>query len=329
MKYLSANDIRACFSMKEAIAADKEALAAYSAGKANIPLRTNIDIPEYNGQSLYMPGYATGDTPASGIKIVSVYPENAQHGLASVPATMVTLDAKTGIVNAILDGTYLTQLRTGAVQGAATDLLARKDSKSALLIGAGGQALSQLTAMLTVRPLTTVYIFDLNLDKAHAFIDNAQQVFDGRFAVKLVAVADPNDVVADVDIITSVTTAKQPTFDGSLVQTGTHINGVGAYTPEMKEIPGEAISKADHIWVDTKDGTLAEAGDLIAALKDGQATEDNIDELGQLVNQDIPGRTNDRDITFFKTVGSAVLDIVVANKIVQAADEQGIGTTLD
>lgn len=330
MKYLSAQDIQACFSMKDAIAADKAALASYSAGQADIPLRTNLDVPDHHGQALFMPGYVRGTQPALGMKIVSVYPDNAQQGLPSVPATMVVMDAHTGIVSAILDGTYLTQLRTGAVQGAATDLLAKTTSKIALLIGTGGQAMSQLLAMLTVRPLTKVYVADRDYAKAQDFVNRATAQFANQFLVTLEAVPDPNAVVADVDIITCVTTAHDPVFDGRLIQPGTHINGVGAYTPAMHEVPASAIAQADRIFVDTEDGTLAEAGDLLAALHDGQIDRSAITgELGQLVNGDVSGRTTDQEITFFKTVGTAVLDVVVASQIVNRATEQGIGTDLN
>lgn len=328
MKYLSSADIQACFSMQDAIDADKSALASYSAGQADIPLRTNLAVADQNGQSLFMPGYVRGASPALGMKIVSVYPANAQQGLPSIPATMVVLDAHTGIVSAILDGTYLTQLRTGAVQGAATDLLARTDSKTALLIGTGGQAFSQLLAMLTVRPLTTVYVASRSYDQAQAFVTRVQGQIADHFSVKLVAIPDPNQVVADVDIITCVTTAHDPVFDGQLVSPGTHINGVGAYTPDMCEVPPEAIARAARVFVDTEDGALAEAGDLIAALASGRVKKETVAELGQLVNRQVTGRTSDHEITFFKTVGSAVLDVAVASQIVDRANARGIGTEI-
>lgn len=330
MKYLSAKDIKKVFSMRDAIDADAEALGLYSAGRADIPLRTNINVPEYKGQSLYMPGYVSGGDPSLGIKIVSVYPENIKSGLPSVPATMITLNAKTGIVNAILDGTYLTQLRTGAVQGVATELLSREDSKKALLIGTGGQGMAQLEAMLTARKLEVVYVSDLDQDRAESFCKDAEQAFGKQFGTKFETVASPNDVVADVDIITSVTTSKRPTFDGTLVTPGTHINGVGAYTPEMCEIPVEAISKANAIVFDTMDGVMAEAGDIVQPLKRGDLSKDDIDgELGAVVNKKLQGRKSPSDITFFKTVGTAALDVVVADRIVKKSEEKGIGTDLD
>lgn len=329
MIYLSAADIKKVFTMRDAIDADKEALSLYSQGKADIPLRTNIDIPEQNGQSLYMPGYVSGEKPALGQKIVSVYPDNINKNLPSVPATMVVLDATTGIVSAILEGTYLTQLRTGAVQGLATELLSNEDAKTALLIGTGGQGMSQLEAMLTVRKLTKAYIFDIDKKRSEAFCDEATAKFKGQFETAFESVADVNSVLPEVDIITSVTTSRRATFDGNLIKDGVHINGVGAYTKEMHEIPEKALTRAQHIFLDTNDGVLAEAGDIITPLENHVISKDDIDgELGQLINGGMSGRQNQQDITVFKTVGTAALDAVVADRIVRLALEKNVGLEL-
>ena len=330
MRYLSESDIKSVFSMRDAIEADAEALGLYSSGRADLPLRTNINVPEYNGQSLYMPGYVSVADPSLGVKIVSVYPNNIKAGLPSVPATMVTLDAETGIVNAVIDGTYLTQLRTGAVQGLATELLSREESKTALLIGTGGQGLSQLEAMLTVRDLELVYVYDLNEERAKEFCATATDTFSVGFTTKFKPVTDPNMVVPSVDIITSVTTSRRPTFDGSLVKPGTHINGVGAYTPEMCEIPYEAIVKADRIFFDTMDGVLSEAGDFIQPIKQGRLNESDISgEIGSVVNKKIVGRNSNSEVTLFKTVGTAALDVVVADRIIKKANIENVGIKLE
>lgn len=322
MLFLKKEDIINSFSMREAIDADKEALSMYSAGKASVPLRTNIDVPKSKGQSLYMPAYVDGANGALGVKIVSVYPENIKKNLPSVPATMIVLDPETGIVSACLDGTYLTQLRTGAVQGAATELLARKDAKIGALIGTGGQAQSQLEAMLTVRKLEEVRIFDIDFERASQFAKEMEEAF----SVSMRPTKTSQECVEGADIITSVTTSKQPTFSAEWVKKGAHINGVGAYTPEMCEIPREIIKKADVVIFDTMDGVLEEAGDFISPLKDGYVQEEDYQgELGQLVNGKLIGRTSDEQITIFKTVGSAVLDVVVAAEIVKKAKEKQLG----
>lgn len=325
MLFLKKEDIIKSFSMREAIDADKEALSLYSAGKANVPLRTNINVSKNNGQSLYMPAYVDSTEGALGVKIVSVYPENIKRDLPSVPATMIMLDPETGIVSACLDGTYLTQLRTGAVQGAATELLARKDAKVGALIGTGGQAQSQLEAMLTVRKLEEVRIFDIDFERANQFAEKMMQ----QFSVTMHPTKTNQECVEGADIITSVTTSKRPTFSAEWVKKGAHINGVGAYTPEMCEIPREIIKVADVIIFDTMDGVLKEAGDFISPLKDGYIQKESYQgELGQLINGELLGRMNENQITIFKTVGSAALDVLVGMQIVKKAKIRGLGKTL-
>ncbi len=317
---LKQEEMEQIITMKEAIEADKEALRVYSEGGADIPLRANLNVPEYEGQSLYMPGYAAS-SKALGVKIVSVYPNNIEKGITSVPASMVLLDAETGMVNCIMDGTHLTKLRTGAVSGAATDLLAKKDSSVFLLIGTGGQAESQLEAVLCVRPIKKVYVSDISLDRATEFAKNMSGKFGEKYGVEILAIDSPNTVVPEADVITTVTTASSAVFDGNLVKEGGHINAVGSYTPQMQELPETALLKADLVYVDTRDGVLNESGDFLNPIKAGKfdSEKDLTGELGELVAGKVPGRDNDSQISVFETTGSAVLDIVVAQKIYENA----------
>lgn len=196
--------------MPDAVAAVKDALTYYSAGQCQIPLRINMDVPEHRGQTLYMPGYVPA-ADAHGVKIVSIYPQNIQKGLTGTPATMVLLNNETGEVCSILDGTYLTQLRTGAMAGAATDLLARTESTVFALFGTGGQAESQLTAVLTVRPIQEVQIFDISYERAYSFMEKMQPCFPH---VNFQIATTPMNAVQNADIITCVTTSQKPVFDG-------------------------------------------------------------------------------------------------------------------
>jgi len=326
---LNQTDMQRVFTMKDAVQADKDALRMYSAGMTNIPLRANLDVPKHEGQSLYMSGYAE-PAGALGVKIVSVYPKNVEKGLTSVPAMMVLVNDETGEVCAIMDGTFLTRIRTGAVSGAATDELARKDSKVFALFGTGGQAETQLEAVLTVRPIELVKVFGLNDHRAKDFAERMMKKFGGRFDVKIIAARSPEDALKDADIITAVTTAKEAIFDGRLVKKGAHINGVGSYTPEMAEIDEYIVTHADKVYVDTRDGALSESGDLIQPIRKGVFSEDRVSgELGEVIAGKVPGRESDDEITFFNTTGSAVLDLVTAKRIYECALKQGIGGVLD
>lgn len=309
--------IKEVYTMADAIQANKDALSIYSKGGANIPLRTNIDIPEQAGQSLYMPGYAA-DADALGVKIVSVYPNNIEKNIPSVPSTMVLIDPETGQVNALIDGTYLTQMRTGAVAGAGTNILARKDSKIFTIFGTGGQAEEQVAAVLDVREIEKVYVCDLNQERS---LDFATRMA-AKHNIEFVVAPSVEEAVSNADIITCVTTTTRPLFPADLVQPGTHINGIGSYTPQMQEIGADVLIKAGGVYCDTVDGVINEAGDLMIPLADKIVTEDIIKgELGQVINGDVIGRTSEEEITIFKSTGSAVLDVVNARRIYKKAIE--------
>ncbi|KES16895.1 ornithine cyclodeaminase [Gilliamella apis SCGC AB-598-P17] len=324
MLVLTAQDIQQFYTMKDAVEADKQALKIYTQGNSEVPLRINFDMQK--GQCLVMPAHIK-ENDVVGLKIVSVFPDNPKLSKPSVPAQVFMIDPQTGEVCAILDGTFVTQLRTGAVQGAATDLLAKKDAKRAVLIGTGGQAAAQLEAMLTVRQLTDVAIYGLDAKKGKQFTEEMKQRF-GHFSANLYFSQDLDEDIRHADIITSVTTSKEVTFNGELVKPGTHINGVGAYTPEMHEIPSNIVAKADIRVLDTKDGVFAEAGDIIDPINQNLITKQDFYELGDLVIDPQKCRQNDQQITLFKTVGTAVLDVYVGYDIYQKAKQKGIGTTI-
>lgn len=326
MIYLSEADVKKIFSMRDAIEADREALSLYSQGKTKIPLRTNIDLPDQDGQALYMPGFVGGDKPAMGQKIVTIYPNNNKLDLPNLSATMTVMNADNGQIKAIIEANYLTQLRTGAVQGLATELLSNRDAKKALLIGAGEQGLAQIEAMLTVRNLDYIYIYDIDRKKSENLGEIAAKKFKNQFNVFFESVPDVNEVIASVDIITTVTSSKVPTFDGEMVKRGAHINGVGSYTPKMHELPENILTRSSNIFFDTLDGVLSEAGDIIIPLQRNVISRSDIDgELGQLINGDEIGRTSEYAITVFKTVGTAALDVVVADRIVRLALAKKVG----
>lgn len=322
---LNASQIRSVCTMDQAIAAAEEALIRYSEKACNIPLRPHLDVARHHGKSLYMCGDVPG-AEALGVKIVAVYPDNLKLGLPSVPATMILQNSRTGQVCALLDGTCLTRLRTGAVAGAATKALARPDSSVFALFGTGGQAETQLWAALSVRPIRTVRVFDLDAARAADFAARMNARFGEQFQVVVSAVPSPIAALEGADIVTTVTTAHQPVFDGRQVRPGTHVNGVGAYTPQMQEIDEYLVTHADQVYVDTLEGAAAESGDLIVPIQRGAfCTKQITGELGELLAGKKPGRETPEEITFFETTGSAVLDLVCARQIYERALAQEVG----
>ncbi len=328
MLILSRDDMKKVLTMKDAVESVKEAFSVYSQGKSVVPLRVNIDIAKHGGQSLFMPGYVE-DLDSIGIKIVSVFPKNAEKGKPVVPAQMLLLDGTTGEVCCIMDGTYLTQLRTGAASGAASDVLAVKDAKIAALFGAGGQAMCQLEALLAVRKLQKVKVYSRDAHQLEDFVKKANLELK-NYGAEIVSARSSEEAVKDADIITVVTTAKKPVFEGKLVKKGAHINGVGSYTREMQELDEYIVKEADKVFVDSKQAVLAESGDFIQPMEKGIIDESRINgELGEVIFEKLKGRETKDEITLFKTVGIAVQDVVTAYKIYKKALENGVGRVVE
>ena len=326
---LREEDILKAVDIKDIIEADKEALKNYSDGGSDIPLRTVIDVDkDSSSTAIFMPGYIK-DKNALGMKIIDIYPDNIEKGLVTSPSTMILIDKDNGFVKAIIDGTILTRLRTGAVSGAATEVLANEDAKSFLLIGTGGQAGTQLEAVLAVRDIEEAYVFDVNYERAEVFAKEMNEKLK-KYGTKIRAIKELDEVLGDVDIITTVTTSKKPVFDGNKIKKGVHVNSVGSYTPDMQETPPELLVRAGKIFTDTNEGVIEEAGDVIIPISEGKISKEKVaHELGDLLLGREVGRESKEEITWFKTVGFAGLDLVAGEKIYQLAKEKGIGTKIE
>lgn len=326
MLYLNSLDIKNLFTMSEAIESDKEAFILETNKNTQIPVRINFDVAG-KGISSFMPGYLP-TYPQVGIKIVSTYPSNSEKGIPAVGATILLLDPETGFVNAVLDGTELTRLRTGAVSGCATDALANKGAEKFALFGTGGQAYSQLEAILTVRKIKSVYIYDKLEDRIPAFIERAQEMAD-KFNVQLIQAKSPDEAIDEADIITTVTTSCEPVFNGNKIKQGVHINAVGVFLPFKRELDENVLNRADKIFIDNWDAIMSEAGDFLIPMKEGKFSTDRINgELGDTLIGRVEGRTEKGQITLMKTVGFATLDIVIANKVYNKAIAAGAGTNI-
>lgn len=328
MLFLSRADILAVFSMRDAIEADKKAFVMHTKGKAAVPLRINLETEDKQGQVMFMPAYIGGELNAAGVKMVSFFPANAEKGLPVVPATVAVISCETGMVKAIVEGTTLTQLRTAAIAGAAAELLSNPDSSVGALFGTGGQAVAQLEALMTVRKFAEIRIFDAFGDRAFAFADN-NQALANHFGTKLVPVRSAKEAVTDADVITTVTTSQTPVFEAADIKPGCHINGIGSYTPDKRELPPEILLRASKIYVDNYEAVMAEAGDFIIPIEAGAFCRDKITgELGELIMGLKPGREAADEITIMKTVGFATLDIVTAAEIVRKAEKERVGTEI-
>ncbi|MBQ6000662.1 MAG: ornithine cyclodeaminase family protein [Clostridia bacterium] len=323
MLYLTREDMQRVMSMEEAIGALESAFRLYSSGQAVVPLRTMVDVPKHNGQAIFMPALA-GD--ALGIKIVSTYPDNPKAGKPVTPACMVMLDEKTGEVSCLMDGTYLTQLRTAAGAGAAMRALAAKGAVVGALIGLGGQSACQFEALCVAVPtLREIRVFDIDPQRRAAFAAER----DGVNGLRVLPVASGDEAVEGADVVTTVTTSRKPVFSFASVKKGCHINAIGSYTPEMQELPPELVAGCDLIVLDTADGVLHESGDLLKPLAQGLLEGKKIDtELGHVLLGEAVGRTSPEQITLYKSTGSGVMDAVCASAIMQRARQAGVGVRI-
>jgi ornithine cyclodeaminase/alanine dehydrogenase-like protein (mu-crystallin family) len=315
IRILTAADIRAALSMTAAIDAVAGAFAQLSAGKATMPLRSRFHTKK--GVTLLMPAHLheSGDFA---VKIVSIYADNPKLGLPTVAAAVLVLDPNTGIPLALMEGDSLTALRTGAAGGVAARYLARADARSVALFGAGVQARAQLQAVMAVRNIERVWVLDPFETAARRLVDDISAWPD---APTTILADSPQAAVAQADIVVAATTTTTPLFNGNDLKPGTHVTGVGAFTPQMQEIDANTIRRA-RVVVDQRDAAMAEAGDIII----GKAVIDA--EIGEIINGDKPGRQNDEAITFFKSVGLAVQDAVTAAAVLKAATEKGLGTVI-
>lgn len=323
MRVISRADAERALSMREAVGIIRRAFAEISIGTADVPHRAAIPQEKHGGTTLFMPGYL-GEQDALACKIVSVRPRNLERGLPLINALVVLIDAATGEPLAALEGGYLTALRTGAASGAATELLARRDARVAAIFGAGAQSRTQLEAVCAVRQIERVWVYDREPEKARNFAFEMQGKMDG--AARIEIAATPRQAVEEADVICAATTSRVPVFDGSDLRDGTHVNGVGSFTPEMREIDSVTLQRAAKIVVDSRQAAFAEAGDLIQALREKAIEESDIyAEIGEIVAGLKAGRETEREITYFKSVGNAAQDVAVAQAVYQLSLEQNFG----
>lgn len=321
VRILSADDVRRALPMAEAIEAMRTAFSQLASGGVRMPARSHIDIPEHDGTTLFMPSYAPCFDNI-GVKVVNVFGANTQRGLPRIQALVCLFDDATGTPRAILDGTSLTALRTGAASGVATDLLARLNASVVAILGAGVQARTQLEAMVAVRPIRTVKVYDPLPEVGNAFALEMST----RLKAEIDVVPSTREAVTGADVVCAATVSRTPVFDDADIAPGTHINAIGSYKPDVQEIPAETICRS-RIVVDHRESALAETGDLIIPLRQGLIAQADIDtELGEILIGKAVGRANDDAITLFKSVGVAIQDLAAAAYVVARAEAQQLGT---
>jgi len=316
---LNRNDVISVLTMKDCMEVVENAFAELANETAVLPLRTNIKPPE--GLSLYMPAYLE-DMKALACKVVTVYKNNPKNfNLPVVIGKVLLQDPESGDVICIMDGGYLTAVRTGAASGVATKYLARKDDgQVAGIFGTGVQAQMQLLAVAEARKLSKALIYDISDEAAAKFMKDLKDKVDFE-----IIKADTPDEVLEADIICTATSSATPIFDGAKVKDGTHINGIGSHTPNARELDTTIIQRSKFVG-DSKEGCFSEAGDIMIPLQEGDIAESHFyAELGEVVTGLKEGRVSNDEITLFKSNGLAIQDAATAKLIYDKAVARGVG----
>ncbi len=312
---LSRTDVEFVLNMKETITTMENAFRELSDGSAILPQR--ILISAESGISLYMPAFLP-QMGSLAVKIVTVFEQNPEkYNLPTILGKVLLQNPETGDVISIMDGSYLTAMRTGAVSGCAVQYLAKEDAHTIGLFGTGVQGATQLWAVYEARPdIRLCKVYDIRKDVAEDF---AKKMSKKLHIPSIKVVESPHDVVKGSDIVLTATTSPIPVFRGEWLESGTHISAIGAYTPKTREIDTETIKKSK-VVCDEMNACLDEAGDLIIPINEGVITKEHIHaELGEIITGKKAGRENESEITLFKSVGLAIQDAAIAQLVYDKA----------
>jgi len=309
--------------MQMAIDAMHRAFSLLSSKDSFVPVRFVTKLPSGKLLMLFKPAYVENDNRIS-VKILTQREKSCILGIPVIQGLVMVVDSVTGEILSIMDGEYITALRTGAASGLATRFFARQDSEVLALFGCGAQGITQLEAVLCEREIKKVFVFDKNKNRANRLIEEMQE----KTKAELVFSRDTS-VLSDADIICTATNSTNPLFRREEVKNGVHINAIGSFQPHMKELDPFLFREAK-IYFDQRESCLRESGDFIKPLSDGLLTEKQIiGEIGDYCLNKIPGRESEDEITIFKSVGVAIQDYAVATDIYNFALNEGFGVELN
>jgi alanine dehydrogenase len=324
---LSADDVATLLPMRDCIQVMRDALAALARGKALVPLRMVMRMPDGSGFLGLMPGHIAPDEGrdgALGMKAVSVFPGNARRGIDTHQGAVLLFETDTGRLSALMDGATITAIRTAAVSGLATDLLANKEAAALAILGAGVQARTHLEAIAAVRPIRRVRVWSRNQEHAKNLVEE----FAGRFNGSIQAMPTAEAAVQGADVVATVTASPQPVLQRSWLKDGVHVNAVGSSIPTTREID-TATMAAVRLFVDRRESAVNEAGDILIPMREGAFGADHIQaELGDVIIGKDPGRRSASELTLFKSLGLAVEDVASAAFVLKRARQTGVGQTV-
>ena len=320
---ISEDDVNDILTMDDALQAVEEALREKGSNKVQMPAKTYISFKKYEGDFRTMPSYLEGPDIA-GVKVVNVHPNNPKtYHAPSVMATILLIDPKTGAIFAIMGGTTITAMRTGAISGLATKYLARNESTSLAMVGAGTQSKTQLSAISKVLELKVVRVYDKNHDAMKRFMEEAE----GRYPFTITASNSIEECVRDVDVISTITPVTSPIIKDEWISPGTHINAIGADAPGKQELDPEILKRATIVVDDLEQA--AHSGEINIPLTTEAITmKDVYGELSEVIVGKKMGRTSKDEITIFDSTGLSILDIATAHMVYKKVKENNLGSSI-
>lgn len=321
MLVLGRGDLQRLLTPDLLIPALRSAFARYARGEARVPPR--LAIPDGDAGLLLVMPSSLGEA-ALGAKVVTVHGGNPSRGLPTIFATYLLLEPGSGRPLALLEGGYLTGIRTGATSALAATYLARPDSRVIACFGAGVQAAFQLRCLRSAFGVERVLLVGRSRERARAFAEAMARELDVP-----VTPASPGEAVRQADIVTCATTSPAPVFPGKDLRPGTHVDAVGAFRPDTREVDSDAVARA-RIVVDSYAGAWEEAGDLLIPLGEGRIAREAVTaELAELVTGARPGRQSPEEVTLFKSVGLALEDAAAARLAYDRARASGAGLEVE
>ena len=327
MLVLNAGDVEACIDIERAIEASATALAMLVEGRAEVPVRHHIGLGHDDPSvALFMPGFLP-DLGVLGLKIATLVGANPGRGLPTTPCVMGLIDPATGFFAALMESTWLTNVKTGGGTGVATNLLARGDAAIYAVLGAGSIAYHQVEGVLAVRPsISRVVLWNRTRARADTLCARLRADFGDRAAFEVSD--DAATAVSSADIVTACTSASEPVVLGAWVEPGTHVNLVGAHGAEMREGDDALLAKTSIAAVDKIEGARV-SGDVAMAIAAGVRDEDGFVDVGRIVLGNERARDSNDEITWYKSVGNAAQDLVTAKYVLDEARKQGLGQTIE
>jgi alanine dehydrogenase len=285
-----------------------------------MPVRLVVPLPQIDGRITSMPGFLNEDQ-ALGMKVVTYFHNNPKQNLPSILATIMLFSSETGKMIAVMDGSYITAIRTACASAMASKVLSNPSASVLGVLGAGVQAKAHIMAVARVRKIRTIKIYSPSGKSA----SRIKQELESKLEVTIEVANSAEEAVRGADIIVTATTAKQPILSAQWLKPGAHINAVGSHRPDLRELDGSTMARSK-VFVDSREAIMAECGDILLALAEKSITADHVQvEIGEVLAGTKPGRTAAEEVTLYKSVGIAIQDVATAQLVYHKALQRGVG----